>query len=243
MYAGVAMSYMTTSDATLSPNTPINAPVIAVVAGSAGNLDPGTTLNTSVPNVSSVTVVSLMGGTDTETDDELRARILQRIRNPPMGGDVQDYVAWALSYPGVTRAWAEQEMGIGTMTVRFLMDDLRAPSGMPLPQDVLNLQGYIDQVRPVTVKDCWVLAPLQQFVDVSIGSLEPDTDEAKAEIENSLQAMLFAKAAPGRTIFAAWKSYAVMNAPSVDSFELVNNTDDVMQAPGYMAFLRDITYQ
>ena len=71
-------------------------------------------------------MLEVTGGTDAETDDQLRARILHRIQNPPMGGAQADYVTWALAVPGVTRAWAASEQGIGTMTVRFLMDDLRA---------------------------------------------------------------------------------------------------------------------
>ena len=81
----------------------------------------------------------MTGGTDTETDEQLRARILQRIQNPPMGGSAADYVAWALAVPGVTRAWAAPEQGIGTITVRFLMDDLRADDdGWPTPADVAD---------------------------------------------------------------------------------------------------------
>ena len=68
----------------------------------------------------------MTGGVEAENDDDLRARILQRIQNPPMGGAQADYVTWALAVPGVTRAWAAPEQGIGTITVRFLMDELRA---------------------------------------------------------------------------------------------------------------------
>ena len=67
---------------------------------------------------------NLAGGTDAETDEQLRSRILQRIQNVPMGGSAADYVNWALAVPGVTRAWAAPEQGPGTITVRFLMDDL-----------------------------------------------------------------------------------------------------------------------
>ena len=40
------------------------------------------------------------------------------------GGSQADYVNWARAVPGVTRAWAAPEQGVGAMTVRFLMDDL-----------------------------------------------------------------------------------------------------------------------
>ena len=92
------------------------------------------------------TVIHLTGGTDTETDEQLRARILHRIQNPPMGGAAADYVAWALAVPGVTRAWAAPEQGVGTITVRFLMDDLRADNdGWPEPDDIQAVADYIDK--------------------------------------------------------------------------------------------------
>jgi uncharacterized phage protein gp47/JayE len=190
------------------------------------------------------TVIHLTGGTDTETDEQLRARILHRIQNPPMGGAAADYVTWALAVPGVTRAWAAPEQGVGTITVRFLMDDLRADNdGWPEPDDIQAVADYIDKMRPVTVKDCYVLAPIKQFIDITIAELVPDTDEPKAEIEQSLRNMLFEMAAPGQTIFAAWVSYAIMNAPHVQSFHLMTDDDYVMASLGHMAVLGTISYE
>ena len=57
-----------------------------------------------------------------------------------------------------------------------------------------------------------------------------------------LKDMLYVRAAPGQTIFAAWKYYAIMSAPGVRSFELLNPTDDVMPSVGHMAVLGDIFY-
>jgi uncharacterized phage protein gp47/JayE len=243
------VGYQTTADITTDPSgAPTTAPIIALDPGTIGNLDSGTPLALQTPltgSVDSVTVDTLDGGTDDETDDELRARILERIRKPPMGGDVDDYEQWALAVPGVTRAWAyPNEMGVGTVTVRFMMDDLRATDdGWPQPQDVTTVADYIDTVRPVTVKDCYVVAPIKQFIDITIANLVPDTTDVQAAIEQSLDDMLFARALPGQTIFAAWVSYAIMEAPGVESFQLVTDTDNVMPAPGYMAILGTILYQ
>lgn len=241
------VTFETLADITTSIAAPVTGNIRALDPGSFGNLPDGSGLmiNPPIPGASStVTVVHLTGGTDTETDAQLRARILQRIQNPPMGGSTADYVAWALAVPGVTRAWAAPEQGIGTMTVRFLMDDLRASDdGWPTPEDVQTVADYIDTKRPVTVKDCYVLAPIKQFIDITIANLVPDTTEAQAEIEASLQAMLFQIAAPGQTIFAAWVSYAIMNAPSVQSFNLVTTADYVMPSLGHMAVLDTILYE
>jgi uncharacterized phage protein gp47/JayE len=243
--AGQAATYQTTTMVTIGAG-PTQVPVTALDAGSIGNMSPDDALAFLTPPLgvdSAATVVTLDGGADTETNDQLRARILQRIQQPPMGGDTSDYVAWALAVPGVTRAWATQ-VGIGTMTVWFLMDDLRASNdGWPTPADIATVIDYIDKKRPVTVKDCFVVAPIKQFIDITIQNLLPNTAEAQGEIETSLQNMLTVKAAPGQTIYTSWVNYAIMNSPSVQSFTLVTDSDYVMASAGNMAVLGTITYE
>ena len=240
------VTFETLTAITVSASAPVSVNIRCLDAGSFGNLPDGSTLSITPPVagvLTTVTAYGLTGGTDTETDDQLRARILQRIRNPPMGGSQADYVAWALAVPGVTRAWANVEQGVGTMTVRFMMDDLRAANGgFPLPSDVVAVASYIDQMRPVTVKDCFVAAPIKSFIDLTIAYLNPNTDECKAEILASLQAMLFEMAAPGQTIYSAWISGAIMQAPAVISFDLVTNSDFVMPNIGTMGVLGTILY-
>ena len=242
-----AVTFETLEDITTSAGSLVSGNIRALDPGSFGNLPDGSglSINPPIPGVSSTaTAYNITGGTDTETDPQLRARILQRIRNPPMGGSQADYVAWALAVPGVTRAWAAPEQGTGTITVRFLMDDLRADDdGWPTPSDVQTVADYIDLKRPVTVKDCYVLAPIKEFIDITIANLVPDTDEAKAEIEASIRNMLFMMAAPGQTIYSAWVSYAIMSAPSVQSFNLVTTADYVMPSLGHMAVLETILYE
>lgn len=240
-----AIGYETTAEITIGTG-PTIAPVRALDTGSIGNVASGEnlTLASDVPNADSVvTVIEITGGVDTETDEQLRVRILHRIRNPPMGGAVADYVTWALAVPGVTRAWAAVEQGIGTITVRFLMDDLRADDdGWPTSSDVQAVAAYIDVMRPVTVKDCYVLAPIKQFIDISIANLVPGTEEVAGAIESSVRDMLYEQAAPGQTIYAAWVSYAIMSAPGVQSFNLLTTADYVMPSVGHMAVLGTILY-
>jgi len=240
------VNYEITSEVIIQPSSPTPAPVRALDAGVIGNIEAGTTISliTTVPGLDgSGTVIALDGGTDEESDDLLRVRVLERIRNPPMGGAAHDYVAWAKAVPGVTRAWAAAEQGPGTITVRFLMDDLRADDdGWPTPGDIQTVHNYIDQMRPVTVMGCYVLAPIKQFIDITILDLVPNTTAAMGEIEANLREMLLLKATPGATIYAAWISYAIMSAPSVQSFNLVTTNDHHMPSLGHMAVLGTIYY-
>jgi uncharacterized phage protein gp47/JayE len=243
-----SVGYETTQQIVLLADADTPVTVRALDPGSAGNrlAGDGLSVQTLVPGLdTSATVVIMDGGTDEETDEQLRARVLKRIREPPMGGDKTDYEQWALSVAGVTRAWCGPlEMGMGTVTVRFLMDDLRADDdGWPNAGDIKVVSDYLDTVRPVAVKDIFVVAPIKQFIDVHIGNLTPDTPAIRGEIEANIRAMLHDLAAPGQTIYAAWKSYAVMTTADVIGFTLTVATDDVMKSPGHMAVLRDIYYE
>jgi uncharacterized phage protein gp47/JayE len=221
--------------------------VRALDAGSVGNLEQNTSLALTAPPLGANGTANLVGisvlGTDQETDDELRMRVLLRIRNPPMGGAQHDYVQWALAVEGVTRAWCVPlEMGMGTASVRFMMDNLRAENqGFPASGDVRHVEEYINTVRPVAVKDIFVIAPVRYPVDFQIHDLDPDSSATRAAILDSVLRMLLERSSPGQTIFAAWKSDAVLGAIGVKSFTLVSD-DDVMPSDGHLAVLGDIYY-
>ena len=109
--SGNLLTYQSTARITVGVGATI-VPITAIAgadgtsSGAAGNLPPGTQMafQPAVLGVNGYgTVLSLTGGADQETDDELRARVLLRIQQPPAGGDAGDYEQWALSVPGVTR--------------------------------------------------------------------------------------------------------------------------------------------
>jgi len=256
---GTAILFQTVADTTLaSGSTPSAAR--ALTAGSAGNIVAGTFLTASAGQQgvqAQAVVIALAGGVDAETQDDLRVRVLDRIRKPPMGGDADDYVAWALEVPGVTRAWASPlEMGIGTVTVRFMMDDLRATSspftnGFPLPSDVATVQAYMDAKRPVAIKDFFVVAPIPEPVAFTIFGMSPDGASDRAAVVGSVSTMLRDKAAPAfavggiaqpaQTIYAAWVSDAILQTPGIDHFDL-QMSDHVMPAKGSLAVLGNVSF-
>jgi uncharacterized phage protein gp47/JayE len=221
--------------------------VIALDPGTLSNLDQGATLAFVVPpsgvDIIATVADELSGGTDDETDDELRARILRRIRQPPMGGSAYDYEAWALAVPGVTRAWcAPLEMGIGTVTIRFMMDDLRASNdGFPLPEDIDAVESYINTVRPVAVKDFFVEGPIPYPINLRISYLDSDTASTRAAIENSLLAVFAARAIPGQFWYRSWSDEGIAGATGVNAYDLVAS-DAPMPSPGNMAVLGDLTF-
>lgn len=253
--SSLGIGYETTEQITIGV-TATSVAVRSIVAGINGNLGPGETIDLTdiIGGVdSTAVVVDVSGGIDEEDDANLRARILFRIQQPPMGGDASDYVVWATAVAGVTRAWAAPlEMGIGTMTVRFMMDNFRiASNGFPLASDILNVTSYIDSKRPVAIKDRWVLSPIPEPIDFIITELDADTVSVRSAIEVGVRNMLLVKAAPAhaingllqpaQTIYASWVSEAISNVQGVNHFKLTME-DHEMPSNGHIGILGTIVY-
>lgn len=255
MQSSIGIIYETIEQITLG-SVPTSVKVRAVDAGSQGNMISGDTMEItqSIAEVdNTVTVVSIDGGTDDEKDEDLRARVLARIRQPPMGGDSSDYEIWTEAVAGVTRAWvAPLEMGMGTISIRFMMDDLRASNGgFPTVTDLETVQTYIDKVRPVAIKDRWVLSPIPEPIDFTITELSSDTVAIRSAINESVRQMLRERAAPAhavngvmqpaQTIYKAWVSDAIAEVPGVDHFNLTME-DHEMPTNGSIGVLGTVVY-
>ena len=248
-------SYQTTADVTIGPGATAG-PVVASVGGSAGNLAAGMGLSLAIA-ISNVdggaTVVTMTGGIDVEIDADLRVRVLRRIQNPPMGGDAGDWEAWALSVPGVTRAWCSpMEMGPGTVTLRFMMDEVNsAYGGFPQASDCAAMLSFLNTVRPVTVKDLFAIAPLPELINFTVSGLALAGSSTQAAIAANVTAMLTDRAAPAftlngvaqpaQTIYAAWVSDAILNTTGVAEFTLTM-ADHIMPTAGSLATLGTISY-
>jgi uncharacterized phage protein gp47/JayE len=240
-----SLEFLTTAELTIGAG-PTAVAVEARAAGAASTLELGGTLRltqaTAGVNASAI-VTSTQPGIDEESDDDLRLRVLDRLQMPPMGGDQNDYVAWTLEVPGVTRAWsAPLEMGMGTVTVRFMMDDLRVASeGFPLAEDIDAVRAHLDTVRPVAVKDLFVVAPIPEPINFTIQNLSADTSSVRASIAASVEDMLARRAAPGQKIYQSWVSEAVSAGSGEDHHNLVFS-DHAMPSLGHIAVLGTITY-
>jgi uncharacterized phage protein gp47/JayE len=233
----------------------------SLTAGAIANLPASSTITitAAIPGLDagSPHIVALSGGADEETDDALRARLLARLSNPPMGGDASDYVAWALAVPGVTRAWCSpNEMGPGSVSIRVMLDDIRQTvdpmtSGLPTADDLARVRAYLDTVRPVTVADLFVLAPIPEPVSLSITNLTRDTTATRAAISASVAKMIRARARPAtsidgstqpaQTIYRAWVSDAILQAAGVVSFDLAMS-DFVPTSNGSIAVMGSVRY-
>ena len=215
-----AVTYRSAASAVIGPDGTVTVAAQASAPGSAGNQAAGTalTLTTAPAGVlSSATIASMSGGTDTETDTSLLSRLLFVLRNPPCGGAAHDYYSWAMNVDGVTAAYVySNRRGYGTTDVVIL-----TAGGIPGAALVASVQAYIETQRPVQA-DFLAFAPTDVPVDVAGGlKLEAGYTLAAvgAAIDTSLAAY-FATLKPGSPAYLHRIRSIVSNTAGVDDYVL-----------------------
>lgn len=241
---GDGVEYATVADVTITGGT-ATAQVTATTAGLAGNAVAGVKINfvspiASVNGQTTVAAPGLTGGVDRESDDSLRDRLLDRIQAPPHGGSRNDYEQWAREVAGVTRAWVyPNEVGLGTVTVRFVMDD-KVGTIIPSAGEVTAVQTYIDLRRPVTAQVA-VGAPVAVPLNLSI-LLTPSTQAVRDAVTAELQDLLRRDAAPGATILVSRIREAVSIAAGETDNAVSVPVANVNHATGQIPILGVITW-
>ncbi|MBU1229563.1 MAG: baseplate J/gp47 family protein [Proteobacteria bacterium] len=213
------------------------ASVTAVEPGQAGDTPAGVSLTLTAPvtamqSVGLVQAPGLSGGVNLEADEALRTRLLARIQAPPHGGAGQDYEAWALEVPGVTRAWVyPRHMGAGTVGVAIVADD-DPDSPIPDAELVEAAQAHIDAARPVTA-EVFVFAPTALSVPVSV-TLSPNTTATRAAVTAELRDLFAREAAPGQVIYLSHLREAISISSGETNHVLTAPTADI--TPGALEF-------
>ena len=115
-------------------------------SGTIGNLDPGSELAFAnpLPNVGrTVTVISqLVTGSDAETSDSYRRRILDRFQKRPQGGAYADYEQWGEEAAGIANVYPYTSQCPGQ--VDLYIESATEPDGIPT---TAQLQAVIDIVN------------------------------------------------------------------------------------------------
>lgn len=220
-------------------------PVQCMTIGTGGNREAGETYTLVSPlsGVSTEAAGSEMaGGTEAESDDSLRDRLIYRLQNPPRGGTATDYVAWAMEVPGVTRAWCfPKELGIGTVTVRFATDGL-TENGVPTEGMVSIVSDYIAENAPVTAATT-VVAPVAKTVNFVIEDLYPDTPSVRAQIEAELKSLFIREAEPGKALLISHVRQAISSAAGEEDYTLVSPTEDIGADVDELLVVGSVTYE
>lgn len=118
-----------------------------LIAGSIGNVakETITEFDTVYNQLSSViNKAAAFGGYDEEPDDSFRTRVLEKIKNPAISGNVAEFKKWALENTGVNKAIV-YPCGRGNGTVDII---LTAENNLPAPKEMLDrVKASIDSKR------------------------------------------------------------------------------------------------
>lgn len=246
----------------------------ATAGGDAGNTDVGTllTLDVSWIGVDSTVTMSTaaIGGADIEDEDDFRIRVLYAYQHPLQGGAEADYVQWATSVAGVTRAWCLKHiLGIGSVGVYIMTDgDERSNfAGFPAGTDgvatkeVWGLDGtgtgaatgmqlavadYIWGQQPVTAL-VWVCSPIAKSVDFVIDGISGADSTVKKAIAAAIDGVFFDKgdprgAAGAGVIYLSDLVYAIADVSGSTGFVLTSPSANITLGTGELPVLGNVEY-
>lgn len=204
----------------------------AVTPGQAGNTPAGTTLRTVSPvlgvsDTFTVQAPGLTAGSEQESLEALRARVIRSYRLVPHGGNKSDYETWALEVPGVTRAWLIRHwMGPGTVAVFIARDGDINP--IPSPEALAQAYNYIENERPVTA-EMGVFAPIEKPVQYEI-KLTPDSGVVRSAVEAALVDLHQRESDLGVGLLLTHIREAISGAAGEKDHQLLNLFEDVPAA-------------
>jgi uncharacterized phage protein gp47/JayE len=236
-------TFTTLADATISGGV-ATATVDAEIAGFAANTAAGIVLTLVEPvegvqSGATVDAAGIVDGTNIEGTESLRARLLDRKRQPPAGGAAFDYPRWAKEVSGVTRAWVYPVyLGPGTVGVAFVTDDTDPIT--PTPTKVAQVQDYINLLKPVTA-DVTVFAPSALVVDLSI-TLLPNTAAVRAAVLLELADLFSRVGEPGLVIAQSKLGEAVSVSSGESSNNITAPVGDITPATYQIPVLGEVTF-
>lgn len=235
--------YVTTGRATVDGEGVLRAPIEAVKAGTSGNLDDKTPLRLMSPvaGLSSTGYAdSVEGGTDLESLEDWRSRIMARWYYTPQGGADPDYKIWATDVAGITRAWVFRHYaGRGTVGVMPAGSDLDNPA--PDATLIEAVKQYLLPLAPVAGSGLFVFPPEVKKIDFEI-ALAKDTPAIRAAVTKEIKSALFRDGEPSGKIYLSRISEAISVSTDQFAHRLISPTKDVELGVYELPVLGEITW-
>lgn len=220
------VEFATTEDGVISSgNVTLDVQATTLYPGDIGNTSLGIVVVllspiTNIDDNATVDTGGIAGGIDEETDEDLRDRILERIRNPPAGGSESDYKQASLVVSGVANAYVYPNMDVldeelGHVTVVVLGDDPKVP-GAGILADV---QTAVDAIKPVTAT--LHVEPIDStIIDIDV-EIIPNTSALQTEIENNVIDLFDKEGEPGGTILLSHLRDAILRG-GVNDYQITD---------------------
>lgn len=141
------LMFMTISQGYINEGT-VDILVESVVVGEEGNIEPETPwVVTNGINVAKITnKQAFEGGVNIESDDDLKKRFFDAVRNTRTSGNSNDYIYWAKEVSGVVNAEVTP-LHAGNGTVKILVS---GENRLPVSEEILNdCDRYIKLTCPI----------------------------------------------------------------------------------------------
>ncbi|MCW4592561.1 baseplate J/gp47 family protein [Gluconacetobacter entanii] len=237
-----SVQWTTTAEASIAAGASGSVAVQATSTGTTGNVGGNVTLTLVSPIAGVTSAVTdaqgIAGGAAIEDQQSWRNRIVDRIRNPPAGGNQNDYETWATNagatYVNPVRGW----VGVGTVGVIVAMAGPTAPTDA----EVAAIQTYIDDPsrRPVRANAVVVAAQVVPQ-DITL-SITPDTDANRDAVQEAVDTY-YASTKIGAKLLVSGLDAAIGAIPSLTSYLLTAPTANVQLAANQIAASGTITWQ
>ena len=227
MTAGL-VRFETTREAVLPAGAlTADVPAQALEPGEAGNVSAQTIVSMAVAPVgiaSCTNPQAFSGGTDGESDEELRERILDTFRRLPNGSNAAFYEQGALSFDQVAAATVmPRPRGVGSVDVIAA-----TLAGTPGEELLEQLQDYFDQRREIAV-DVQVKAPTPVTVNVAVQvKAKGGWDKAQVleQVEEALEGWFDGKLL-GRNVLLARLGSLIYGCEGVENYVITAPAADL----------------
>lgn len=234
--------FSTTEDATLTAGgSYVDVPAKAVNAGTDGNVAAGAiTIMSAMPTgiQACVNPDAFSGGTNAESDEELRTRLMDSYKRLPNGANAAYYEQTALSYAGVAAATAVgRPRGVGSVDVYVATD-----KGIPEAELLDTISAYLQQRREISV-DLQVLAPTTRAVDISVAILPSSYttfEKAQSQVDAALRGA-FTGSLLGKGVTLAYLGDLLYHLEGVSNYHIAAPTEDIAASPTILPMLGTVT--
>lgn len=250
--------YLTDALGTIAAGT-VDIACTAELAGASYTPDAGASIQlvSEIAGVDSLATVAAVDveGTDEETDEALRQRILDRWQDPPQGGSEADYVAWIKAIGGVDRVFVYPASPLpGEVTIYFTATVPEGGDSSDLQPTLLQVaaaQTAVDLVRPVTATT-YVEQVSVDGIDLEIAAFDEDGNSVSGAVEDLIEAELHAlyirRSEPAGTIYNSEIRDAIASVEGVHHYTLDDvdgdgtGLSDITQAVDTIAISGTVTF-
>ena len=241
------VTYFTTEPAAVQAGEPTNVPVQAKMNGLHTNLGEGESLTLLRPIVgvnakATAGENGLGGGADLESPRRWSERLMQRIQNPPMGGSVADYEAWALAaHASITNAWVLPATPTAGQVTIYLMA-YGQEEGIPSAAVVEAVYDRIEVERPA-VAQFHVFAPTPKRLTLTV-ALTPFTPELERAVRTNLEQLFQMRARPNSMLPRSHITEAISSTVGHYDHQLIGLVDDDLRVgQGEILILEGVNFE